>query len=72
MVDGRLRSNADTMLGPLVFLFVVAGIIYWLFKDGRSSEETDAAMEELRRQYARGEIDDEEFDSRREKLRQKR
>ena len=60
------------MFGPLVFLLVVAGIIYWLFKDGRSNEETDAAMEELRRQYAEGEIDDEEFNSRREKLRQYR
>ena len=53
------------MFGPLVFLLVVAGIIYLLFKDGRSNEETDAAMEELRRQYARGEIDVEEFDTRR-------
>ena len=60
------------MLGPLVFLVVMAGIIYWLFKDGRSNGETDAAMEELRRQYARGEIDDEEFDTRREELRQYR
>ena len=29
------------MFGPLVFLLVVVGIIYWLFKDGRSNEESD-------------------------------
>ena len=72
MADGRRGSNADMMLGPLVFLVVMASIIYWLFKAGRSNEETDAAMEELRQQYARGEIDDEELDFRREKLRQYR
>lgn len=60
------------MFGPLVFLLVVAGIIYWLFKAGHSNRETDAAIEELHRQYAQGEIDDEEFDTRREKLRQYR
>ena len=60
------------MLGPLVFHPVVAGIMYWLFKAGRPNEETNAAMEELRRQYARGEIDVEEFDTWRQKLRQYR
>lgn len=72
MADGRRGSNADTMLGPLIFLLVVAGIVYWLFKASRSNEEPDATMEELRRQYARGEIDDEEFDFRRKKLRHHR
>ena len=60
------------MFGPLVFLLVVAGIIYWHFKAGQTNEEPDAAMDEVRRQYARGEIDDEEFHSRREKIRQER
>lgn len=58
------------MFGLLVFLLVMAGIMYWLFKTGRSNKETDSAMEELRRRYAQGDIDDEEFASRREKLRQ--
>ena len=58
------------MFGLLVFLLFVVGTSYWLFKNRGSGEETDPAMEELRRQYARGDIDDEEFKSRREALRE--
>lgn len=58
------------MFGLLVFLLLVVGISYWLFKSRGSGEGMDSAMEELRRQYAQGDIDDTEFESRREKLRQ--
>lgn len=55
---------------PLVWLFVLVGGGYlfyrWLTEDARIGE--DPALEELRLAYARGEISDEEFETRREKL----
>ncbi|WP_158055264.1 SHOCT domain-containing protein [Halorussus halophilus] len=56
-------------LGPLLFLLVLVGGGYLLFKGVRSDiSGNDPAIEELRTAYARGDISDEEFEERRERL----
>lgn len=53
---------------PLLLLVLGAGALaYWLLRrsDGR---ESDAAIAELRMAYARGELSDEEFEDRRDRL----
>lgn len=54
----------------LVFLAVIVGIGYLLYRTvgGSSGADTDPALEELRVAYARGELSDEEFENRRERL----
>ena len=56
------------ILIPLLVLLLVIGGAYWLIKRKGSSEGTDPALEELRTQYARGDIDEEEFERRRDRL----
>ena len=55
----------------LVPLAVVAGLGYLVYWAVRRSADTDAdpAIEELRTAYARGDLSDEEFEERRERLR---
>lgn len=64
-------------LWPLLWLLVIAvlviGVVYLfrVFRDGTtaaSDGDSDRAMELVREQYARGEISDEEFEERTEKL----
>jgi putative membrane protein len=55
-------------LWPLVLLLVIAGLVYWATRRGKEDEGEDRAMRLLREQYAKGEIDDEEFEERRSKL----
>jgi len=57
------------MLVPLLFLLILLGGGYLVFR--RMSEtqmSRNPAMEELRAAYARGDLTDEEFESRRERL----
>lgn len=54
-------------VGPLIALVGLAVGGYLLY-GAVSGPENDAAIEELRRTYARGEIDTEEFEERRERL----
>lgn len=57
----------------LLFLVVIAAGAYFLFRTVADSRDgTDEAMQELRRAYARGEMSDEEFERRRERLRRER
>ena len=56
------------ILIPLLVLLLLIGGAYWLIKRMGSSEGTDHVLEELRTQYARGDIDEEEFKRRRERL----
>ena len=58
----------------IVLLAIVGGIGYLLYQAVRqpSREATDPALEELRTAYARGELSDEEYDQRRERLQQDR
>jgi len=54
----------------LVWLLVLLGVGYLFFNaiSGRSKEPRDPAIAELRAAYARGDLSDEEFDRRRERL----
>jgi putative membrane protein len=53
----------------LLFLAAVIGGGYLLYRAVTGSEEeTDAALEELRAAYARGELTDKEYEKRRERL----
>lgn len=58
----------------LVALTIVLGLGYLLFRVVRSPDdrETDPALEELRMAYARGDLSDEEFEERRDRLRKER
>jgi uncharacterized membrane protein len=50
-------------------LGLAGGLLYWALGRGDASPESDdSAMETLQRRYARGEIDEEEFQMRRERL----
>ncbi|MFC6719010.1 SHOCT domain-containing protein [Natrialbaceae archaeon GCM10025810] len=62
------------VLMSVVPLAVVLGIGYLLYRAVRQSgtQRTDAALEELRSAYARGDLTDEEFEERRERLRRDR
>jgi putative membrane protein len=54
----------------LVVAVVVVTLLYRASKEDEEAEDagSDPAMEELRRAYARGDLSDEEFDRRRERL----
>ena len=56
----------------LVFLLVLLGIGYLIYRafTRESLSSNDPALEELRLAYARGELSQEEFEQRRENLRQ--
>lgn len=57
-------------LGLLWMAFLVAlpvVLVYWLVS-GRERTRPDTAMETLREEYARGDIDEEEFESRQRRL----
>ncbi|WP_254274390.1 SHOCT domain-containing protein [Haloarcula marina] len=57
------------MLVQLVFLLVLLGGGYRLFRRMTDSQSSrNPAMEELRMAYARGDLTDEEFEARRNKL----
>ncbi|WP_311171840.1 SHOCT domain-containing protein [Halobellus ordinarius] len=57
------------MLFPLVLLLVLVGGGYLVFRRiSETQADQDSAMEELRMAYARGDLTDEEFESRRETL----
>ena len=57
------------MLVPLVFLLVLLGGGYLVFRRANESQSSrNPAMEELRMAYARGDLTEEEFETRRDKL----
>lgn len=71
MMDGT-GSGWWPLLGmafPLLFLAVLIGGGYVLFTRASEGRDTrDSAMAELRMAYARGDLSDEEFERRRERL----
>lgn len=75
MADGGMWGvGGGTWLWPLMWLVpfvVVAGLGYLVYRAVRRStdDSSDPAIEELRSAYARGDITDEEFEKRRERLR---
>lgn len=54
-------------LGPLLLIGLVILIVYGL-PNGSERQSDNEALETLRERYARGEIDDEEFEKRRQLL----
>lgn len=74
MWDGGMWGGTGTpwpwLVMWLVFLAVVIGLGYLLYRAlrGPTGRETDAALEELRLAYARGDLSDEEFEERRRRL----
>jgi len=56
---------------PLLWLVIIVGVGYVLysFLRGSDDQQPDSAIEELRAAYARGELSDEEFERRLERLR---
>lgn len=73
MGDVGMWSGAGWMwlLMWLIILIATLGIGYLLYRGIRRTDgrHEDAALEELRVAYARGELSDEEFETRRERLR---
>jgi putative membrane protein len=61
-------------LWPLLWLAILVGVSYVLYTllGGSEDQQTDPAIEELRAAYARGELSDEEFETRLERLRNDR
>jgi putative membrane protein len=58
-----------SLLGRALTLLVVLGVGYLVYRAlTESGAGTDAAMDELRLAYARGDIDDEEYERRRQTL----
>lgn len=56
----------------LVGLIVLVLVVLGRGSQFQSSDEPDRALAELREPYARGELDDEEFETRRRRLREER
>ena len=81
MMDGGMWGGSTmggTWFGWLIAwllpLVIVVGVGYLLYRGITRGEdrESDPAIEELRSAYARGELTDEEFEKRRERLEQDR
>lgn len=74
MLDGGMwNATGATWMWLLMWLTglaVVVGLAYLLYRAIRRPVDrgTDTALEELRIAYARGELSDEEFEERRERL----
>ncbi|MDS0301450.1 plastocyanin/azurin family copper-binding protein [Halogeometricum sp. S1BR25-6] len=67
--NGGWGRGLPFVSGALGILGLVAGLLYWaLGRDDAPPESDDSAMETLQRRYARGEIDEAEFQRRRERL----
>lgn len=69
-VNGTRGSLWAWIVILLVCLVVIFGILYLVYRalTGLQSQRSDAALEELRRTYARGQLTDEEFEERRARL----
>ena len=55
---------------PLLFLLVLGGLVYLVYRLLTDEDAEDGALEELRTAYARGDLTDEEFEERRARLRE--
>ncbi|MDY7082871.1 MAG: SHOCT domain-containing protein [Halobacteria archaeon] len=52
----------------IILVVVPLAFLYWLFTRSGHRRKDDRAMQVLREQYARGEIDEDEFEERRSRL----
>ena len=66
MSTGWGMFGGGMFVWPLLVLGLIALAIYWAGNqsENTNSEQPDPARAELRERYARGEIDDEEFETR--------
>ncbi|NHN40032.1 SHOCT domain-containing protein [Halorubellus sp. JP-L1] len=77
MHDGWFGGNAPIwfallgVLSQLAFFAVLAGGVYLLYR-AVTRDRTDPALEELRAAYARGDVDDDEYERRRNRLEEDR
>jgi putative membrane protein len=71
MWTGGMAPGTLGWLWPLLWLAIIVGIGYLLVSllRGSDDQQTDPAIEELRAAYARGELSEEEFETRLERLR---
>lgn len=53
---------------PLLWMGLLAGVVYLVYRFTVSVASTDSARQELNRAFARGEISDEEYERRRKRL----
>lgn len=75
-VGGHMAPGGGGWFGlfgivPLLLFIALVYLLYVGLRDG-GQEQEDAALEELRTAYARGDLSDEEFERRRERLREER
>ena len=77
MMGGRMWSDGSVsgwwllvgLLGRVLTLLVVVGVGYLIYRALTESDGgADEAMDELRLAYARGDVDDEEYERRRKTL----
>ncbi|MDL5363205.1 plastocyanin/azurin family copper-binding protein [Halalkalicoccus sp. NIPERK01] len=67
--NGGWGGGLPLVGGALGLIGLVGGLLYWALGRGDAPPESDdSAMETLQRRYARGEIDEAEFQRRRERL----
>lgn len=68
MMGGGSGVFGGTMgLWGLLWLGLLVGLVMWLARDGRADTD-DRALSALRERYARGDLSEEEFERRRDKL----
>jgi putative membrane protein len=58
------------LVSSLLPLVVIAVLVYVGYRVLAGGEETDQAIEELRQAYARGELSDEEYETRMQRLKE--
>ena len=70
MMGYGLFGGLGMALGLIVWILVVAAIVWALFAlfSGRSNRREETPLEILERRYARGEIDEAEFERARQRL----
>ena len=69
--NGTAGSLWPLLIFGLICLLIIFGIIYLLYRAiiGLQRDRSDVELEELRRAYARGDLTDDEFEERRNRLR---
>lgn len=67
-LDGTMGGWFLVVVSQLLFLAVLVGLGYLVYRALTGGNGADPALEELRSAYARGELSDEEYERRRERL----
>ena len=67
-VDGDWHGDDTAIVVMMALLLVLGGAVLWLLRPGRSGARSEAPRAILARRFAAGEIDQEEYDRRREAL----